>query len=188
MSDKPEPSGVISLPGRAKPSKVASTDRTRPILQHAHVYQRNGHREIALTDSYCLVSLPVDDAVPVGPVNIEALKRIEVGEPHTVTSKGVEIVSKKTRQTVVYPTPDLGEPLDFKAILEREAKDGETVVTIGLNPTLLKGIADALGVGNNGVTIEVRVKDGTTLRSMSVRPINGRGKGEGVLMPMRCDG
>lgn len=189
MTEPHATSGRISLPGRAKLSKVASIDRTRPVLQHAHVYQHNGHRAIAATNSYCLVSLPVDDAVPLGPVNIEALKRIEAGETHSVNETGVEVIGGKTRQSVVYPMPKIGEAPDFKELLGYEPAEDETVVTIGLNPAMLKAIADALGASvgvGGGITIEIRVKDNTTLRPMRVRPLGAR-KGEGLLMPLRVE-
>lgn len=170
----------LKLPGKAKPSKALGRDRTRPKLTRAYIAQPNGTRELIASDSFILVRLPVADDVPLGALTAEAVKRIEKGERHEITESG-SVRFNGDGTPIEYHAPEQSDMFTEKVPAFND--DGCTVLEIGLNPDLLKNLADALGA-TNGVKIEVPVQEGRqALRGMRVTALGGTG--EGLLMPVR---
>lgn len=175
---------IIKLPKRAKPSKALSKSALRPDLTRAYVAKVNGHRELVASDSYILARVPVPDDTPLGSVTADALKRIERGEAHEVTVKGAVRFTTPDGTPVEYHAPEQTK-LPFPDVVESWDPSGFQVVTIGLNPALLKNLADAIGAGN-AVRLEVLVHDDGKAKAGAMRVSSSTdGAGEGLIMPLR---
>lgn len=172
---------------KCKPSKAAGKDQTRPKLMSAAVIDDGDGRCLLATNSYILARIPVDPETPTVVVPPEALKRIEKGEVHEITENGAVRFKDAVGSVTIEPSQQA--PFDKMPV---EFDDSGTVVTIALNPSLLYDLAQALGAGDMGVRLQIRVMDGTTLRPMRVEPLaddrgpNGH-KPWGLVMPIRVN-
>jgi hypothetical protein len=182
------------LPKKAKPSKVASKDATRPALQQASLVCDDGNWTLLVTDSYKLVRLPVS-------VSNEAPGEVEAGIIPLDALKAVEKTGAFTANDAITPMDDIGrvagptyartEQGPFPNCDNLIPVHGPNVLTLRFNPEHLWAMAQALGQAPNAkgsqATIELDVdldlaKDGEYLKPFVVRrPVGG----DGLLMPIR---
>jgi len=171
----------VKLPPSAKPSKACDWNCTRPALQHGIVTEEGGKRVLITTDSYILARHPVADDTPLGLIHPKALKRIEKRLPHDAADGSVT-VKAEAEEVTWRPFANGKVPFSNKPAPQFEP-DGE-VITIALNPRLLRRLAQALGEVGRGVQLEIPVKDGTCEQAIRVTTYDDNGA-EGLIMPIK---
>lgn len=194
----------FTIPDKAKPSKVASKDKTRPALMCANIRETDDGWALEVTDSYMLSVIPLtahdggpDNGVRAGQIHRDVLAAIEKA------GCGGFAFSDNDTATILDRTGNLvatlpnaaernGEAVstfpNVKQLLPDEPNGGK--LRIGLNPDLLKSIADAQGRNKYGpviltVDFDKRGSGGegdTYLRAIRV---TANGVDSNVLMPMR---
>jgi DNA polymerase III sliding clamp (beta) subunit (PCNA family) len=178
----------MKIPKNCKIEAVASTDASRPVLHAPYLEVKDGRGTLVATNGRSLVALPVEvtEHDVDGWVSIPA---IVAGRKWAGKRDTVEIAcngSCTLPDGVSFPRP-LATPADAPAdyIPSRfpnwrqvvPDKDRKTVLKVSFNPTLLMGLANALGSGEQ-ITLEFE-DELNTIR------VTGKGEGFGVLMPMR---
>ena len=198
---------IATLPKGSKPTKGASSDGTRPILNRGELVELGaGQWVLDVTDSYKPVRIPLDvkewDGTPElvgGPVSAGALKAIEKSGAFTA---GAELVAPWQVQKHGGFLPADGAPVFERAGGDCEGQfpnvgqlmpDGEVVYRFGFNAALLLELVQSvgpLGKGRRGVTVvfEYRARnfDGqvnTHATTVSV----GEHRDVGLIMPIRVD-
>lgn len=192
------------IPGKCKPSKSASTDRTRPILNHGELRQcKDGSWELVTCDSYQLARVPLEVKDPdnaftpeltAGPITPEALKAAEKAGAFTAngTVDPVTPHGSTTGQSFTRPSTDqLGQFPNWDQLKPEEPFDGDEF-TITLDPKLLLSLAQSLGA-KKVITLRVDLKPekDNARPSWQRRPIMCSVDGvdfNGLLMPVRPPG
>ncbi len=168
------------IPKQLKPSKATSTYESRTALRHGYVdggvlYTSDGYQAAR-------VPLPgIPDGTWLTPVTLKALDR---ATSYTVRDDGLKIggaIYEYEQCPEAYPKfPDLenlghwGHPNGY----------ADEAITVGFNPRLLAGLAEALGQRKDvdPVTLTFH-KNKPGLTAIKVRV----GENEGILMPVRID-
>lgn len=145
--------GSLRLPAKCKPSKVASTDQTRPLLTHAYLRKHNDVMWLMTTDSYSAVAIKAEGDAKEGWVPIGALRMIERGqEAEQLSATSWKITLPDGYQVFDCASGVTGSTqfpnLDALGLFEPAPKaDGPAggAVEFGLNPDILARLADGLG-------------------------------------------
>ena len=188
--------GKITIPAKCKPSKVVSTDGTRPIIQHAFLRRRDDEYWLLATDSYVAVAINVrgegqliDGFIPVGALRL--MERGQDAEQISATAWKVSTpdgqvtfdIEDRVRGAREFPNFDqygLWEKpqVDDKALSQRAKGDP---FAVGINPDLMKKIADGLGANGYGCRFEIAAP----LKPIRVTPLQATGDRVGLQMPIR---
>jgi hypothetical protein len=195
----------VTLPGRARPDKVASKDDTRPAMTHLFLRLRRAGKKgtgkviggmIEATDSYKLVRLPVefDDTdeptegfLPAAMFTGKQVIAMTVrnGEVAVTNTDGVRTLERPDMNGRTYP--DVDKLLD--PILENMGP-----LRIGLNARYLYELAQAMGDDTVVLGFSRHGRGSfNNLRPMLVLPGTSSTTTErdgplGVLMPIRLKG
>ena len=168
------------IPKQLKPSKATSTYESMPVLRHGYVDGGVLHT----TDSYQAARVPlpgIPDGTCLSPVTLKALDK---ATSYIVRDDGLKIdgaIYEFEQRPEGHPKfPDLenlghwGNPNGY----------ADEAITVGFNPKLLAGLAEALGhrkdVDHVALTFH-KNKPGITAIKVRV------GKNEGILMPVRIN-
>jgi hypothetical protein len=191
------------LPARAKPSKSASTDETRPILTYAELRQRNDAWELVTCDSYQLARVPLQviaepngdepdgDPLTPGPISAAALKEIEKARSRGFRANGTVAPCNTNGvplgQTFARPT-DVGQFPAWDQLTPDPPSECDTFL-LRVNAKLLYALSQSIGA-DHGITLRVDLgadKDGMRPTSQ-LRPIAVSANGceyDSLLMPIR---
>ena len=179
----------------AKVEKVASKDRSRPVLAHLFVREGDepGSGTLEATDSYALVRVPVeldegDTAGFVTSATLTEARKGAVGGEVELTVNGSVSYRTKEGGEVSATRPEPGKFPDTAQLFPSELSTFE----VGLNPKLLLGLAEAMGSADR-VKLTFARKSGSSvacdsdpLRPILVEPLTGGVDGaNGILMPVR---
>lgn len=199
----------MKIPAGAKLEKLASTDKTRPVLSalYLRVVESNGERHgfVEGTDSYKLGRIPVelDDDDTEGFITLEALtaaRKLKYEHLHCNGSLGA---GNALEAFVHFPRPELGTFPNTDQLLELTPAtiDGARF-TFGVNPRFLLDVAEAMGCE----TIElefactktydrgagaIEASRPSNLRPLTVRPLGRKRSSDvstdaiGLVMPAR---
>lgn len=182
------------IPGKAKPSKSLSTDKTRPILQHAELRETDDGWELVTCDSYQMARVKLeiseDNGEPLtpGPISMDALKAIEKSRGFTANGSVTPCDRYGTPAGPSYPRPDVGTFPQWDQLTPEAPLDSDALV-IGLDAKLLAALEQSLATDSyRGSHVYLRldlskVKDGAYLKPLAVSR-NGRDF-DGLLMPVR---
>ena len=188
----------LLLANRAKPTRAASTDRTRPQLCSVYVRElEDGALELIATDSYLLahVPLPPGHGLTPGPISVKALAQLERGREYTASAEDGAITIQDEDTRITYGRPDGPTVPTFVRDLPtfKARPKTHTIVEVGLNPKLLQRLADAIG-SSEGVRLRIPVPNGghdargalDTIQVTHTRTGEpGPGDAHGLLMPIR---
>jgi hypothetical protein len=178
---------------RAKKIALACSDDKATRENLAHPYHKDG--KLYATDGKIAVSVTVDEEkelngyVPVEAVK-EASKKPKRGEPEPVINIGENEVQVIASNTTVFKRPDektmRNFPVDqIEEMLERH--NSNPVLRIGIDPALLKRLAEAMGAEQVVLSIPCNCADekGIAAGAIGVRPIDQENDSAGVIMPYR---
>lgn len=185
--------GTINVPAKCKVSKVASTDKTRPILCHAHITEHDGKMWLCATDSYRAVAVMVDGSgLREGFIPIGALRLIEQGRqceqlgryswrvetPDGSVTFDVESTLKSSKDF-----PDLAKVgiFDKYEAGEWTFQKGKPI-NVGFNPEFMASMSAALGA-----KFGVRLEMVGPLKPTRVFALGNEARGIGLLMPIRLN-
>ena len=191
----------FTLPARSKPSKVASSDKTRPILTHGNVTRdKDGSWFLEVTDSYCLTRVPLGTVGEPpedwqGLVSRDALLAIEragAGAFGFDASRNVEVRQRdagrdRQRGRLVTTLPATTETGSFPNVRQLIPDEPSESLRVGINPDLLRAVDAASGGGKHDPVVlrfdlaTIRNGDACYLRAIYVE-CNGA---ESVVMPIR---
>lgn len=190
----------MKLLKRFKPSKVLSRNRVRPMLTGAMVRQERvgevEHLVLYATDAYCFLRLDLgvkEEGDFEGPIPAVALQHIQRGVNVTLGEK--EIVAGITRYDRVIaedPRFEVGQDVPFPRHENLRPEHGRGVFRVGINPTLLKNLADGMGSEASVILefdmnlIDPRTPANNYLRAIKVLSPR-RGEAEGLIMPIRTE-
>lgn len=150
MTADPEPQttpGSITIPPRCKPSKVCSTDRTRPVLCHAYLVEHDGALWVCAADGYIAVAVKVDGHAAEGWIPIGALRLMERGQDAEQISPTAWRV--QTNEGVI--TFDIEADVkgatfpDFKGLGVWDKREEGSVDAVGMNTKFMQRIGEAIG-------------------------------------------
>lgn len=175
---------------KAKPSKALSRDKHRPTLQLGHVVERGDQLVLELTDSLQAVRVPLaiegDRSPDVDLLPAAAVKILDAPGGKLDIEDGI-VARGSQGETVNYEQP---MERKFPDLEKAWPKDPERSYRLGFKVSLLKAIADALGVDKVEITIDVARPEGESHRgytqAIHVRGLGSAG-GEALLMPLRLD-
>lgn len=177
---------TISIPAKCKPSRAASTDKTRPVITHGFLIRHDKELWLCTTDSYVAVAIQVRGDADEGFIPIDALRLMEKG-------REAEQIDRTTWKVL---TPDgtatfdcgiqvgTGRPPDLAklGLFDAPEKTKEAVFPVGANPTLIKKVSDALGASDS-----CRFDFVGPLRPIHVSPPGLGSERRALLMPIRLN-
>ena len=190
----------FTLPTRSKPSKAASSDKTRPVLTHGNVTRdKDGSWFLEVTDSYCLARVPLGTVGDppedwAGLVSREALLAIErpgAGAFGLDADRNV-VVRKRDNKPgdpagrLVGTIPATTETGSFPNLRQLIPDEPIESLRVGINPDLLRAVDAASGGGKHDPVVlrfdlATARNGGCYLRAIYVE-CNGA---ESVVMPIR---
>jgi len=196
---------IAVLPKGSKPTKGASSDGTRPILNRGELVELGaGEWVLVVTDSYKLVRIPLDvkkwggtPELVAGPVSADALKAIEKSGAFTA---GAELVAPWQRHKNGGFLPADGAPAFERAggdcegqfpNVEQLMPDGEILYRFGFNAALLLELVQSVGpVGKSGrgatVVFEYRARNFDAQVNVHATTVSvGERRDVGLMMPIR---
>jgi hypothetical protein len=172
---------------KAKPSKALSRDSHRPTLQVARLVERDSRLVLEATDSYEAVRVPVtangDEVSGVELLPAPAVKVLD-GPSGELELEGDGIVARNSDgATVHYTEPEANFP-DFE---ELWPPDAEAPLRIGLNVTILKALAEAIGSEKVELVVDLnsREEDPAKGYRKAIHVRGCEGGGRGILMPVK---
>lgn len=178
----------IRIPKGCKPSKAASTDRTRPILTHGHLRHHDGAMWLCTTNSYIAAAVKIEAGGDVmeGYIPIGALRLIEAGRTAwQVGPTAWKVVTPDGFLT--YDCGDIrgrspGEYPGFKSLGVWDPPKAADVSEIGMNTTYMHQIGQAIGARNG-----CRMQFVGPLRPVWVTPLGVTHEAVAIQMPIRMN-
>lgn len=180
---------TITIPAKCKPSRAASTDKTRPVITHGFLIRHDKELWVCTTDSYIAVALQVRGGADEGFIPIDALRLMEQGkEAEQIDRTTWKVLTRDGTATFDCgiqvgsgSPPDLAKLGLFDAPKKAEEKAEETF-PVGVNPTLIKKVSDALGASNM-----CRFDFVAPLRPIHVTAPGYESERRALLMPIRLN-
>lgn len=176
----------MRFPEGTKLEKVASKDKSRPVLTHAFLRIEEGDSGrkgwLEATDSYKLARIPVEVEADdkEGFVPVSALKAAREAKTFEVAVNG-DVVAEVEGGQLTLTQPKTGTFPDVPSILPKE----KIAFEVGINATFLKDLTDAIGAQENVRLSFVADDDG---KPNPLKPIQVGILGNdaiGLLMPVR---
>lgn len=172
----------MKAPKAAKVEKaVAGNKDGRYSIQNAYLDCEDEQPYLVATDGHILVAVPVEaDKAEHGFISPDALKAARKGKGDVISVSCNGNLALPDGQT--FPRPD-SQGVTFprwRAVMPKA--DRPYVVKIGLNPTLLKNLADAMGAETVCLEIETATH---AVKVTSLRCEEGCKESIGVIMPVK---
>lgn len=180
--------GWAEIPKASKPSKVVSADGMRPVLQHGYVRHTDNGSFLYATDSYVLVEIPItidaaerDSVLPEIAIPHAALRALDRSKGRFRLFDG--LIEIEGEAALFRPGSDKLTAPNFAELIATTESTRGKISAVGFNPSLLKGVAEALGCGrHDGLRAEFIGR----LRPIVLTPLSG-GRGRALQMPIRLN-
>ena len=188
----------FTIPNGAKPSKAASTDKTRAILCVGNVMRDDAGWWLEVTNSYCLARVPLlprdeanDPPARAGTLSPEALRAVEAkgaGGFRILEDGSVQVTDTNGLLRASLPAaPTGGKTFPNLARLMPDFAGRETI-TLAVNVDLLLAVRAAYG-GRKGDAVQVEVAVPLADERSVTRPLRvdmvASTPAFGVVMPFR---
>ncbi len=161
---------------------IVSSDVSRPHISAMHLDAAK--RVLVATNGHMLASVPVtvDTDDHAGPVTVEALKAARKsagkGDPILLVNGAQQIPGGAS-----FPRPSGFTFPPYEAILPKYKRGDDGTLTIGLNASYLRALADAIGAKDGNIAITINLKD--PAHDPFVVTCDADPRAIGVLMPVR---
>lgn len=185
------PEGWSKIDSRCKPSKAVATDAWKPALQHGFIRHDKDGSWLCLTDSFLMVRLPIDvpakslrerrKLLPERALIPEALKSLDRSKTGWFSIE--DGLARIHGDRALYPLAEEDiQPPDFaKLLAEAASANGGPTEDIGLNPDLLRRIAEATGAKRRALHLKFH----GSLKPVEIDPMGG--VGDALVMPIRVN-